>query len=56
MAVVTTAKTSKNGHSEFGLTLLLKNGDKLSLTPHGFPDCEACDNAVLALNRFMLES
>lgn len=41
MAVITTAQTSKNGAPEFGLALLLKNGDKLNLTLHGVPDGEA---------------
>jgi len=56
MIVATTALTNKNGAPEFGLALLLKNGDKLSLTPRSYPEGEACDNAARALNRFMHES
>jgi len=56
LAVVTTAQTSKNGESEFGLNLLLKNGDKLRLSPRSYPDGAACDDAARILNRFMTGS
>jgi hypothetical protein len=55
-AIATTAHTSKYGDPEFGLSLVLKSGDKVPLTQRTYPDGRACDDLSRALNRFILEA